>query len=692
MHQFIISIILCLQVVAAMAQSPFQRQLVTKGNLHLSITNAGTIGDPSMAGNSPLASMQYPANSGKEHLFESGIWLGAVVNNQTLVSTAAIDAASGYVQGNEGFEFTSNLGNSIKERSTLANDNFYSSSAISHQDFVLDITDKNIVIPGTQTTISNHTDPLGADIHLETYAWNYGYADFFVILNYTITNNSTNTWDSVFVGNWSDLVVRNVNVTTASGTAFFNKGGHGWLDTVKAIYAYDYNGDVGYTNSYGAMVFLGSEWRNHFMHPDNDVLLTSNGIASPKVNANFWRYKDINPLPGLTYYPGNDIERYNRMTIGSNPLHTNLFLNSAENRIQLLSVGPYKQIAPGEKFTYTIAMVAAKQDGPASPHTIDDFANRKTLLNNINWALRTYKGEDVNNNGILDATEDLDADNKLDRFILPSPPNDPHVKIITHSDSIEIFWDKYAESTIDPISKVKDFEGYKLYRSFIANNSTSLQNNEPSLIAQWDKINDSIGFNNGFKNIQLNKPKRFDGDTTNYHYRYSMHGLLNGWKYQIILTAFDQGDKSLALDPLESSFIVNTFEVFPGTTADNDDTAQIGVYPNPYSISAAWDGGTATSKKINFYNLPLYCIITIYNLSGEVITKFEHNGTTNDGSDIDWYKLLGGTAANRILPGGEHSYDLLSNSKQSLTQGLYLYTVKNNVSGHVTKGTFGIIK
>ena len=402
------------------AQSSFQRVVTDVGNLQLSLTNAGTIGDPSMASASAnKPSMQYPKQSGKEHLFESGLWIGALVNGQTAVSTASIDATSGYTTGASGFEFTSNIGNSITQRSILTNNNYYSASAISHQDFVMDFTDANTIVPGTITPISGHTIPLNAGVHLESYAWDYGFADYFVILNYTITNNSTNTWDSVWIGNWSDLIVRNISVTTASGTSFFNKGANGWLDSFKAVYAYDFNGDPGYTNSYGAMLFLGSEYRNLFFHPDNAATITNAGYSAPKVNLNFWRYKDISATPPyISGFPGDDVTRYVRMSSGVNPLATDIFLNTADNRTELLSVGPYRSVQPGESINYVIGFVCAKQGGPYSPNTVDDFNNRSELAAHLSWAQRTYKGEDVNNNGVLDAGEDLNGNGKLDRYIL----------------------------------------------------------------------------------------------------------------------------------------------------------------------------------------------------------------------------------------------------------------------------------
>ena len=81
--------------------------------------------------------------------------------------------------------------------------------------------------------IENH-NPLGVSVRQETYAWNFPFADFFVIFNYWIKNVSTNNkyLDDVFVGLWTDTVVRNTLVTgRPSGSAFYNKGGNGYNDS-----------------------------------------------------------------------------------------------------------------------------------------------------------------------------------------------------------------------------------------------------------------------------------------------------------------------------------------------------------------------------------------------------------------------------------------------------------------------------
>jgi len=155
----------------------FTQKSTNTGRLLLTFSNAGTIGRPQVRSNTQGApSMAFP-QKGNEHLFEAGIWIGAQVDGQTLVSTSALDASSGYSTGGNGFEFTPLA--AIKEKSNLTSNPNYSASAISHQDYQIHFTDSATVVPGTSTPINGHTQPLMADVKLETYAWNYSYADFF---------------------------------------------------------------------------------------------------------------------------------------------------------------------------------------------------------------------------------------------------------------------------------------------------------------------------------------------------------------------------------------------------------------------------------------------------------------------------------------------------------------------------------
>ncbi|MEM7511540.1 MAG: hypothetical protein AAF388_11455, partial [Bacteroidota bacterium] len=95
-------------------------------NVAATISNLGIIGN-GFSGSFNLenfSSFEFPVNSGVEHIFDGGLWVGGIVNGQTAVSTGAIDDASGFSSGKRGFEFTSKT--PLTERSILFDSPFFS--------------------------------------------------------------------------------------------------------------------------------------------------------------------------------------------------------------------------------------------------------------------------------------------------------------------------------------------------------------------------------------------------------------------------------------------------------------------------------------------------------------------------------------------------------------------------------------
>ncbi len=690
-----IIVIFILLASGAHGQS-FLYKSTTAGRLGINFTNTGTVGRPDVVTNSKLGpSMEYPIGSGVEHLFEGGLWIGAKVGGQVQLSSSAIESSKGYSTGQQGYEFTPN--GLFAERSTLPSSPNYRANAVSHQDFVINFTDKNTIVPGTSQPINGHTQPLYADVTLQTYCWNYSFTDYFVILDYAITNNSTQDWDSIWIGFYNNLLVRNVNVTQETGTAFFNKGRNGWDSAYKAIYAYENKGDdIDYTRSYGSTMFLGSEWHNMYFHPSNANVFASASLPIPQVLPNFWNYGGTNPPFAK---PNDDIERFYKLQTGLTSADLNNAtgpINYTNNWIQLMSAGPYVQLKPGETIKFAIAMVCAKQLGALQNNAaIDDADARKELVEHWGWAKRTYSGEDLNENGKLDAGEDLNNNNQLDRYILPEPPATPTVKIVPGNNKVDIYWDNAAEKSIDPLSKKHDFEGYRIYRTNAGDDLSHSLLDAKNLLQQWDMPNNNVGNNNGFNTVKLPAPIKFADDTAEYAYHIEIDNLLNGWQYLFVLTSFDVGDETIGLQSLESSIANTDFRVFTGTKPVDGtataDSLQPGVYPNPYKTAAAWDGTSSRSKKIYFYNLPARCEIIIYTTAGDVVRTLKHDAATYTGTDIKWYSDFSSTDK-FISPGGEHAWDLLSDSKNTISHGVYFFTVKDMDKGIVKTGKFVVLK
>lgn len=646
------------------------------GNIGITITNFGTYGHGfSLWPDQPSA--EFPIGSGIEHIFDGGLWIGGFVegSGNVAVTTAAVDAASVSNRGG-GFEYTNKTNAVMNERSSLLDSRYFSPNAVSHQDLIAVYSDTATSYDNGEPIVDHR--PLGLEIRQESYAWNYPFADFFVIMNYWIKNVSNKSIDSVYVALWTDAVVRNTNITSPrSGSTFFNKGGNGYNDSLKIGYEFDATGDVGFTDSYLGVQFLGA-----------NVPFDTTAFVS-------WQFRNTDNVK--YFMPTTDVERYHKMQgyfSESEKLNETILyeLKQASNRSFMVSVGDFGEIVPGDSINVSFAIVGAKKFG-VDPASMDTEEQKANLYSNAGWALRAYNGEDRNGNGILDPGEDLDGDGQITRFILPSPPKSPRVKVIPESNKVTIYWDKSAESSIDPISGKKDFEGYKIYRTNSGFDLTEAQNLVSELIkvAEFDSMENNIGLNTGFAQVELTDPVTFNGDSTEYYYKFEIDNLLNGWQYVFTVTAFDEGDTENNLESLESSLLSNAQRVLPGTPANTDPSVnKIGVYPNPYYGEAYWDGSSERLRKIYFYNLPGECEIVVYTLSGDIVKRIQHSGTSN-GSDVQWFQTYS-SEGNQVMAGGEHAWDLVSDNDQAIATGLYLFTVKDNHSGEIQRGKFLIVK
>ncbi len=647
------------------------------GNIGITVTNFGVIGHGFRLW--PFQpSFQYPRGSGIEHLFVGGLWVGAETPSGIHVTTAAVDVGSIRSGAMRGFEFTTGTDSKVVEKSSLPDSKFYSPDAISHQDFIADFTDTNTTNPNQNNeTILDHT-PLGINVHLETYAFNFSFADNFVIFNYWIKNVSGGSLDSVYVSMYGDLVVRNTNITAPYGAPFFSQGALNYIDTLNLGYAYDYQGDAGEADTYGGFKFLGS---------------------SPFKNSTTYQsWQFNNGSDPVFFFPSTDDAKYTKMATGLLPTQI-VNMPRPNNAMTMITAGPYSHIAAGDSLNVVFALLAAKMKRwTAPPPDPDQPSNRGNLYLACEWAQRTYNGEDRNGNGIQDSSEFWSDNGKPKRFFLPSPPNSPRVKIVLSDKLAEIYWDRSAEESVDPITNIKDFEGYRIYGTNAGIDLTESQDFLGSLVllGDFDRRDDMIGYNTGFHYIQLDSSIQFLPDTTQYYYKFSVPHLLNGWQYGFAVTAYDSGDVATDLISLESSRIQTLHRVIVGTQPAPTKAEPVGVYPNPYYTRAYWDGSQERDRKLYFFNLPAHAEIRIYTLAGDLIDVIQHDnfdpltGAPYNGSDLRWFqKYSDGT---QQMSGGEHAWDLITKKDQAIASGLYLYTVKNNQSGEIQRGKFLVIK
>jgi len=233
-------------ILSSEAQFAVEPARTTKANVEMTINNLGIIGNSFRGTYSksedsnpdPWGSCEYPKKSSLERLFNGGLWIGGIVEGgQIAVSTGAISSASGYQTGAAGYEFTA--ASKLIRRSNLLDNPNYSAFSVSQEDIMADFTDRNTFVPGTSQLITGHVNPLFVDVHMEAYNWNFSSADFFIPLTFTIKNSGTKLIDSVYIGYWSDFVVRNVSITPPGGTPFFASGGNVFVDSLCMAYEFD---------------------------------------------------------------------------------------------------------------------------------------------------------------------------------------------------------------------------------------------------------------------------------------------------------------------------------------------------------------------------------------------------------------------------------------------------------------------
>ncbi len=738
------AVILAALALATAEAQPFERVATDVGNVGLSLTNVGTVGRPGVSSDpSGLPSFEYPLDSGIEHLFEAGLWVGGRrADGVVSVRTGAVTTSGGYSPGAPGFEFAQDQ--VVTRRSSLPTSAFFSPLAVSQQDFLTAYIDTAAVLPGTNTPLPDVQNQLGLSVEQRSYAWSFPFTEYFVIVEYEITNVSSQPITDVWVGLWDDLVVRNVVTTTEGGGAFFNKGARGVFgfpdyqaatgaletaatDSQYVSYAFNAGGMEESLNTYGSIAFLGAEWDDpgsgsrpaarRFFHPFVADRYEALGLPAPVFNPRFWLFGGNDADPALSR-PADDLERYLRMRqpypnpasfdsegayeaalasfYGTGQGEGDLQTEGAASRgnwIGLTSVGPFPVLAPGRSVTATFAFVAAlKPDAfqtvPAGRQA-DTPESRSLLRNNVFWAQETYAGEDANYNGELDPGEDLNGNGVLDRYLIPEPPSSPRLRVELEEGRAVLYWDASAEDSVDPVTGRSDFEGYRIYRSDPGDDLEGNILGQAGLIAQYDTQGNKVGFNNGFGAVRLADPVTFDDEPgTSYEYRFEANGLLDGWQYAFAVTAFDAGDTQSGLLPLESARAANAVRVFPGT-GPSDGEATVGVFPNPYRVRAAWDGPLSTQRKLYFYNLPARADVRIYTLAGEVVSEFTHDAATYTG-DTRWFEDF--SADGREVAGGVHAWNLLSDNSLRLSSGLYLFSVRDLDTGDTQAGKFVILR
>lgn len=148
---------------------------------------------------------QYPKGSLTNYLWKGGVWIGAVVGRDTLVSSAT-DVYNRYREINPDPAPAGYM-----TRRSIAHPEWPDfSNAVSEQDFISQATDTNVSgnpYPSFDVVSSRAHRPLPIQLDQKSYAWSYDYADDFVLFDWRVRNIGQKPLKDVYIGLYMDIDV-----------------------------------------------------------------------------------------------------------------------------------------------------------------------------------------------------------------------------------------------------------------------------------------------------------------------------------------------------------------------------------------------------------------------------------------------------------------------------------------------------
>jgi len=186
-------------VVAQFIDAKLDYRVTNVGKVRQVITNMGTF-DKGRTRYPGLIYAEFPPGSDEEHLYQGGIWVGALTpTGDTLVSMS-----EAHFTPHEFFP-TNNSWDSIwtgSKGDTLHLPYWKNYECISDRDYVCRYSDYNIL------NIDNHT-PLYVDITQTTYSWSSGQLGEFLLYTYYIVPKKIPLKDA-YIGFWMHSAVGNI--------------------------------------------------------------------------------------------------------------------------------------------------------------------------------------------------------------------------------------------------------------------------------------------------------------------------------------------------------------------------------------------------------------------------------------------------------------------------------------------------
>lgn len=147
-------------------------------------------------------------------------------------------------------------------------------------------------------------------------------------------------------------------------------------------------------------------------------------------------------------------------------------------------------------------------------------------------------------------------------YNFPRPPDKPTLTAVPEDGRVTLYWDRVAENSLDPTLKVRDFEGYKVYKGTDPDLSDALQITDADGEKVFYKPIFQTDLDNGISGIfptlgelksLTNGAPFYLGDDTGIQNFYVDNDVVNGRTYYYALVAYDRGDTEKDIFPSENT-------------------------------------------------------------------------------------------------------------------------------------------
>ncbi len=460
---------------------------------------------------------EYPKGDNDSYFYKGGLWVGAVVGKDTLVSIGA-------EMNNKSREF--HPVKPMVKRSKINPDSPEYEDAVSEQEYVAVYADT--FTSGVSGSTFDPIDlrghkPMGIEVEQTSYSWSYPHTDDFIIIDYVIKNVSNIVIKDMFVGLYWDIdaYAGNIDITHAPDlwarksnpggdddlgglirTSESYHGGCTYQDNIVLAWTADndgdYNNGIFHVNAVTGLyllddikdgMYLSYNW---FYYHDNPVL-----DYGPQHRANF-RYMGYG-----TGTPIGDKNKYHMLSNGEidfDPIYTDAIqptdliwveplqyiardLTRGFDYQIVLSVGPM-DLQPGGTFSFPVVFVAGENLHQNEwsfevflgyqyyPSIYYNDLNFSDIKRNAATAQRAWDtpGKDTDGDGYSGEFRECEGDtfyytgDDVPDLQPEAPPPSPDIWVSPIRNGVKVRFNGLpSETTPDIFSDIIDFEGYRVY-------------------------------------------------------------------------------------------------------------------------------------------------------------------------------------------------------------------------------------